>query len=59
MPKNQTVGMTQTGRRYREMIDFPELCLVVASYIVVAGVSAWIGLKAGAELMRRYWEGRQ
>lgn len=41
------------------MINFPELFLVVASYIVVAGVSAWVGLKAGAELMRRYWEDRQ
>lgn len=52
------IGTTQTGRRYKTMINFPELFLVVASYIIVAGVSAWIGLKVGAELMRRYWEGK-
>ena len=40
------------------MITMPELFLIVASYIVVAGVAAWIGLKAGAEMMRRYWEGK-
>lgn len=41
------------------MMTFGELVIVVASYLIVAGISAWAGMKAGAETMRRYWEGRK
>lgn len=41
------------------MMTIGELCVVVASYLLVAGVSAWAGAKAGADIMRRYWEGKR
>lgn len=41
------------------MIDhIPQMLLIVASYLAVAALAAWFGFKAGAELMRRYWEGK-
>lgn len=36
----------------------PQMLLIVASYLVVAGVAGWAGVRVGAELMRRYWEGK-
>lgn len=37
------------------MMTIPELFLLVASYVFVAGIGAWAGVKAGCEIMRRYW----
>ena len=40
------------------MITMPELFLIVASYIVVAGVAARLGHQTGAEKIRPYREGK-
>lgn len=50
----------RTGRRCRTVIEqFSQVFLIVASYLVVAAIAAYAGLKAGAEMMRRYWEGKK
>lgn len=41
------------------MIEILQLLFIVSTYLMVAGIAAWFGMRAGAEMMRRYWEGRR
>lgn len=41
------------------MIETLQLLFIVSTYLMVAGISAWFGMRAGAEMMQQYWGRRK